>query len=109
MILRSWRARAAADRAHLYPEHLVGAVLPRLRTLPGFLGAYLLRRVEGDEVEFVVQTLWASMAAVEQFAGPTPELAVVEPAARAALTSYDATVRHYDVLVSPSEPSAPST
>ncbi|MEP7002177.1 MAG: hypothetical protein ABI969_16940 [bacterium] len=53
MIVRSWNGRAALDRAHVYPQHFFGDVLPRLETLPGFLGASLMRRVDGNEVEFV--------------------------------------------------------
>jgi hypothetical protein len=49
-------------------------------------------------VEFVVQTYWESMQAIAQFAGPNPEVAVVEPAARAALSSFDHIVLHYEVV-----------
>ena len=86
---------ALVQKAH---QHFVDAVLPKLKALPGFCGALLLRRLDGDEIEFVVQTHWESMHAIERFAGARPEVAVVEPAARAALKSFDATVRHYEVV-----------
>ena len=98
MIVRSWRGRAAADRAQVYAEHLVDTVVPKLKILPGFRGFALLRRTDRQETEFLVQTYWASMQAIEEFAGPTPETAVVEPAARDALKSFDATVLHYEVV-----------
>jgi heme-degrading monooxygenase HmoA len=98
MIVRSWRGRAAADRAYVYTKHLVDTVVPKLKALPGFGGFALLRRTDGQETEFVVQTYWESMQAIEEFAGPAPEIAVVEPAARDALTSFDATVVHYEVV-----------
>jgi heme-degrading monooxygenase HmoA len=63
--------------------------------VPGFHTAYLMRRDDGDAVRIHVLTLWASMAAVTAFAGDTPEVAVVEPAARAALVTFDTTVEHY--------------
>ena len=100
MIVRVWRARAELDRAHLYAAHFIEAVRPRLAALPGCRGAYLLRRVDGAGVEFVVQTLWDSMDAVEQFAGATPDVAVVDDEARAVLTSFDSNVKHYEVLSS---------
>jgi heme-degrading monooxygenase HmoA len=103
MIVRVWRARATPERADDYPRHLTESVLPKLRDIPGFRGAYLLRRADGAGVEFVVLTRWASMEAVERFAGPTPEAAVVEPEARAAPASFDATVAHYQVLVAPDD------
>ena len=99
MIQRSWRARASADRAHLYVEHLTQTVLPKLEQLDGFRGVVLSQRRDDDAVEIVVQTYWASMQAVEQFAGPSPEVAVVEPAAAAVLLSFDPTVRHHEVLL----------
>lgn len=46
-------------------------------------------------------TLWDSMDAVQAFAGPRPERAVVEPAAHAVLLRYDAEVRHFEVLAAP--------
>ena len=103
MIVRTWRASAAKDRRELYPHHFTADVLPKLRGIPGFLGAYLLERETGAEVEFVVQTLWESADAVARFAGPRPEVAVVEPDAAAALERYDATVTHHVALVSPGD------
>jgi heme-degrading monooxygenase HmoA len=96
VIVRTWRGRATPERADVYARHLIDSVVPKLETLPGFQSATLLRRLDGDEIEFVVQTHWDSMQAVERFAGPTPSIAVVEPEARAALTSFDATVVHYE-------------
>ena len=102
MIVRSWRARTTANRAYLYPMHFNEVVLPRLRALEGFRGAYLLRRDdEREEVEFVVQTLWDSMEAVTRFAGATPDVAVVDAEAEEAFTTFDAHVLHHEVLIGP--------
>lgn len=98
MIIREWRGRTSRARSSDYPEHFRNEVVPGLRRIQGFLGALLSRRESDDRVEFVVLTRWTSMEAIHAFAGPAPENAVVEPAAIAALTDYDATVRHYDVL-----------
>jgi heme-degrading monooxygenase HmoA len=101
MIARVWRARASVQLAHQYTKHFNEAVLPRLRALPGFRGAYLLQRADAAGVELVVQTLWDSMDAVKRFAGPEPDVAVVDEEARAVLISFDAFVHHYDVVVNP--------
>ena len=101
MIVRSWRAFAHSGAADQYPRHLLEVVKPRLERLTGFRGLYLLRRKDGDEVEYVVQTLWDSRAAIEAFAGPRLEEAVVEPEAAAALVRYDRHVTHYEVLSKP--------
>jgi hypothetical protein len=50
MIIREWRARATKSRGHAYVEHFNATVLPQLKTLPGFAGAHLCRRDEGELV-----------------------------------------------------------
>ena len=98
MIIRAWRGRAGRARTGAYPKHFHAAVVPELRQVPGFLGAQLARRVEGDAIEFLVLTRWETMEAVRAFAGPDVNKAVVEPRAVAALDDFDDTVRHYEVL-----------
>ena len=44
-------------------------------------------------------TLWDSLEAIRRFAGANLENAVVEPAAQAALVTYDSTVTHHTVVV----------
>ncbi len=79
--------------------------MPELRALDGFVDASLLRQERGDEVGIFVITTWTSRDAIRAFAGADIERAVVEPEAAAALTSFDATVQHWDVL-SPSTDAA---
>ena len=98
MILRIWRAYAEAPLAEQYPRHLLDNVRPELEKIAGFRGLFLVARRNGDEVEFVVQTLWDSMDAIRTFAGLNPERAVVEPEAAAVLLRFDETVDHYEVL-----------
>lgn len=98
MIIREWRGRAEPSRAQAYPNHFRTVVIPELQHVAGFLGAYLTQHRSDDLIEFVVLTRWRSLDAIRAFAGPNPERAVVEPGAVAALKSFDATVRHYDVL-----------
>ena len=101
MLVRAWRGYAAVTEAQAYPRHLLHSVRPQLERVTGFRGFYLLRRRAGDEIEFLVLTLWDSMDAVRAFAGEQPEVAVVEPEARAALVHFDETVSHYEVLAAP--------
>ena len=99
MIVREWTARATPDGAAGYERHFRAAVLPELEATPGHLGSYLLNRpADNETVVVTVLTLWTSMAAVSGFAGPTPELAVVEPGARAVLLDFDERVTHHDVV-----------
>jgi uncharacterized protein YciI/heme-degrading monooxygenase HmoA len=102
-IARMWRGRATAEESHAYIEHVTVKVFPALAAIDGHKGAYLLRRAVGgatqdEEIEFVVLTLWDSMEAVRRFAGDTPDKAVVEPEARAVLSSFDDLVTHFEVV-----------
>jgi heme-degrading monooxygenase HmoA len=98
MIIREWRGRARLDRAEAYPRHFRERVAPELKTIPGFLGADLCRGLVGDRIEFLVLSRWRSMDAIRAFAGDTPDKAVVEPGAIAALEEFDDFVRHYETL-----------
>lgn len=98
MVLRMWKARSTAKQVGAYVEHVTKKVFPKVRAIEGHRGEYLLRRELEDGVELVVLTLWDSMEAVRRFAGVEPNKAVVEPEARAALTSYDEYVTHFEVV-----------
>lgn len=98
MILRMWRAHTTPLKSGEYVEHATRKVFPTLRAIEGHRGAYLLRRAVDGAVEFVVLTLWDSMEAVRKFAGQKPEKAVVESEARAALTDFDESVSHFEVV-----------
>jgi uncharacterized protein len=98
VILRVWKGRATAARASEYVQHATTKVFPALSTIEGHRGAYLLRRAVDGVIEFQVLTFWDSMAAVRGFAGADPEKAVVEPEARAILTSFDESVNHFEIV-----------
>jgi heme-degrading monooxygenase HmoA len=97
MIARIWRGTASADNAPRYAEHATGHVFPSLAALPGHRGAYLLTRETQGDVEFLAVTLWDSIESVKAFAGSNPDVAVVEPEARAVLSGFDGFARHYEV------------
>jgi len=75
MIARICRGQATADNARHYRRHATKCVFPSLPGLP--------RR--GQDI-----------------ACETPEIAVVEPEARAVLSDFDDCVRHYEVAHGPS-------
>ncbi len=85
MILRMWTGRSTAERASEYVQHATRKVFPALRAIEGHRGAYLLRRAVDGAIEFVVLTLWDSMAAVRRLAGAEPQKAVVGPEAKVLL------------------------
>jgi heme-degrading monooxygenase HmoA len=98
MIARTWRGQTTAEHAPAYAAHLRRSVLPQLEQIAGYRDAYVLRRQSDDAVEFMVMTLWESMDAIRAFAGEQPDVAVVEPEARAVLSGYDRRVTHYEVV-----------
>ncbi len=100
-IARIWMGRTTPDKANDYVGHLQGTIFPELRNIAGHRGAYILRRNLKNGAEFTIITLWESMEAIHQFAGEKAEIAVVPPEARALLTQFDATVKHYEIVSGP--------
>jgi heme-degrading monooxygenase HmoA len=98
MISRHWGAIVKREHASAYIAHLQTETFPKLRSIAGFVAATIQRRDVPDGVEFVIITRWQSLAAIRAFAGADAEVAVVPPAAQAMMVSYDARVRHYDVV-----------
>lgn len=100
-ISRVWRGWTEPDSAKAYEKLLLTNILPGIarRAIPGYRGALLYRREDGDLVEFMTTMLFDSMEAVRAFAGEDYELAVVPPEARRLLAHYDARSAHYEILL----------
>jgi len=98
VIARIWQGWASAATADDYQRHYESEVAGHLQQVAGFRGARLLRRADGDETLFTSITLFESMDDVRAFAGDDADRAVVEPAARQALTRWDERVTHHDVV-----------
>jgi heme-degrading monooxygenase HmoA len=101
MIVRTWSATATGTGAGEYSRYFAGTLLPELRRLAGFGGAYLLRRDPGEDgtVGLTACTFWESEAAIRAFAGDDITVSVVEPEARAMLLDFDRTAVHHRVAV----------
>ena len=101
MIVRSWSATATSAGAGDYTRYFAGTLLPQLRELPGFAGAYLLSRDrdEAGSVELTACTFWESTEAIRAFAGDDITVSVVEPEAQAMLLDFDRTAAHRSVVV----------
>ena len=98
MIARIWRGWAPLATADDYQRHYETGVSGQLQAVSGFRGARLLRREEGQEVVFTSITFFTSLDAIRGFAGDDYERAVVEEAARQALSHWDERVSHHEVL-----------
>jgi heme-degrading monooxygenase HmoA len=99
MIARVWRGWAVGDgNVDAYQRHFTTKVAPHLQHIAGFRGAHLHRRETEGRTEFMAVSLWDSMEAVRGFAGDDPEVAIVEPAARALLCDFEEVVTHYETV-----------
>jgi heme-degrading monooxygenase HmoA len=97
VIARIWRGWAPLGAADDYQRHYETEVGENLRAVSGFRGARLLRREDGREVMFTSITFFTSLDAIRGFAGDDYEVAVVEEAARRALSRWDERVSHHEV------------
>ena len=92
------RGNAAA-----YEDLLRSEILPGIarRGIRGLTGEHLLRREDGEEIEFVTILWFESMEAVREFAGEDYETAVVPEKARRLLARFDARSQHYETVIEP--------
>ena len=95
MITRVWRGWTTPDNADAYQDFLLSDLFPTLRTLPGFLGADVLRRQDGQHVAFVTLTRFASLDDVRGFATQDIDVPVIEPRAAEVLAHYEHRVEHF--------------
>jgi heme-degrading monooxygenase HmoA len=100
MITRIWHGWTTPQNAQAYEALLRTEIFQGIasRRIEGFRGIDLLRRSHPEEVEFVTIMWFDSLAAVQAFAGPDYEAAVVPPAARALLHRFDARSAHYETV-----------
>jgi heme-degrading monooxygenase HmoA len=97
MISRQWTGIAPEEKAHLYIAHLQNDTFPKLSSIQGFIKASILKRNVPEGVEFLVVTEWESLAAIQQFAGDDPEVAVVPVEVQEIMIRYDKAVKHYEI------------
>lgn len=95
MITRNWTGVVKSDRADDYMAHLQQNTFKKLAAIKGFINASVLRRDVTDGVEFLVVTEWETMEAIQEFAGPSADIAVVPPEAQEMMVRYDPVVRHF--------------
>jgi heme-degrading monooxygenase HmoA len=108
-IARIWHGWASADNAAAYEALLHDEIFVGIqsRNIRGFRQIQLLRRLAGDEVEFVTIMEFDSMGAVREFAGEDYEAAVVPPRARALLSRFDERSQHYEITIAAGEAAKP--
>lgn len=96
-IARLWRGSVPAAKAAAYLGYLHETGLEDYRRTPGNEAVWVLSRTEGDTTEFLIVSLWESLAAIRGFAGDDVEKARYYPEDAEYLLSFEPTVRHYEV------------
>jgi heme-degrading monooxygenase HmoA len=100
VIARAWRGWTKAEDADAYEAHLRPELLPGVSKMPGFAGSYLLRRVVGDEVEFMTILLWESMEGIRTLTGKDYQRAVIPEERKKYLVRFEEKAAHFDVVAS---------
>jgi heme-degrading monooxygenase HmoA len=101
MIARTWHGVTDASKANEYLDYLKKTGVAEYRETQGNRGVYVLQRVDGDRVHFLLLTLWESEDAIKTFAGSDIEKAKYYPEDEKFLLEFEPTVTHYEVLIKP--------
>lgn len=115
MIARTWRGSVSAPDAEPYTDYLRRTGLAAYAATPGNLAVFALRRLSDERADFLLISLWDSLAAVRRFAGQAPDRAVFYPEDDHFLIERDEHVDHFDVVhlsgggVDEVEPAAPES
>lgn len=98
MIARTWHGVTSREKADEYLQLMLTVAVPDYRAVPGNLGVYVLRRLEGDQAHFLLLTLWPSEGAIRAFAGAEIDKAKYYGFDRDFLLELEPTVTHYEVF-----------
>ena len=67
MIARTWHGAVPVEKADAYYAYLEKTGIADCQKTPGNLGAYVLRRSDGNTVHFLFLSLWDSLDAIRAF------------------------------------------
>jgi drug/metabolite transporter (DMT)-like permease len=98
-VARLWSGETRASDAPRYLQYLLETGVKDYCATDGNRGVFVLQRPQGESVEFLLISLWDSLDAVHNFAGPELEKAVYYPEDSAFLLRLDPGVTHYQVAV----------
>ena len=97
MIARLWTGRTKAEHYNAYLAYLEQSGVAELHATPGNRGVMVLRRLDGDEAEFGVMSLWDSLEDVKAFAGEDVDAAHYYPEDERFLLEFAPRVKHFEV------------
>ena len=97
MIARMWHGVTTRTDADAYEAKLKPELLPGIAQAAGFVQSYLLRRENGDEVEFITIIVWESLDALKAFAGEDYETSIVPDDRLPLLLRHAPKAEHYEI------------
>ena len=100
MIVRIWHGWTTPENAPEYERLVTEEVVPGIADMAGegYEGYELARREhDGDRIEYVTLTRFASWEALRRFTGDDYEEAHVPPKARELLADFDEQALHYEI------------
>jgi heme-degrading monooxygenase HmoA len=97
VIARIWHGRTSLDKSDEYLAFLNRRALPDYRGTAGNIGAFVLRRIDGDVAHFLTVSHWESLSAIEAFAGHELLRAKYYPEDVNFLLEFEPFVEHYEL------------
>jgi heme-degrading monooxygenase HmoA len=103
MIARVWQGVVPLEKAEGYSKYLADSDrgVRDYQQVPGNRGAWLMRRTQGNHVQFLLISLWDSRESLVDYAGADIEKAQYFQYDRECLVNPEPNVQHYDVVVAP--------
>ena len=100
MICRIWRGWARPENAAAYQRIVLTKVIPGIEAMriPGFRHIDVLRRDDGDDVEFTTLMWFDSLDSVRAFIGNDDTVSHVPAEAQAVLARFDGHAAHHKVI-----------
>jgi heme-degrading monooxygenase HmoA len=98
VIARFWTGAVRRTDADAYADYIRETGFAEYAQTAGNRGAWMLRREEGDRVEFITLSMWDSVDAVKAFAGDEIDAAVLYPEDERYLIDGESSVTHYEVV-----------
>ncbi len=101
-VARIWRGWTTIENADAYQSVVHGEVLPAIfaRSIPGLVGAHLMRadKIEEEEVEFTTVMWFESLDSVKNFMGDDYEKSHVPASAQSVLKRYESRAKHFRII-----------
>lgn len=99
MIARVWHGWTTPGNADAYQRLLEQEVLPGIlaKGIAGLQSIDVLRREDGDAVEFMTLMRFDSLDDIRRFVGEDAERAYVPAAARELLSHFEDRAQHYEI------------